>query len=99
MAIRLVKTLQTVNYTLYIKTTVQLLTQESVSVRLKFYQSQGHYQDDFLPIIEKQVTITADNVLQIMQAFYPGNEQIYTQAIEQYLVQAVGYYQGGAIYP
>lgn len=100
MAISLTKTLQSVSYTFYIRTTVQQHIPGAMVVTIeKFYQSLGHYNDSFVPIIEKQHVITAANVLSIMENNYPGNDTIYIPAIEQYLVQAVGYYQGGAVVP
>jgi hypothetical protein len=99
MAIELVKTLQTVAYTLYIKSNIRLIQTdpETVEVNQDIYQSVGHFTDGFTPMITKVVSITDTNVIVAVKALLGSNYTSAVSAAEQYLVGAVAYYADGEI--
>ena len=99
MAISLVKTLQTVQYTLYIVSSVRLTLAdpETVEVCQNIYQSAGHYSDGFTPIIKRDVTITDTNAVIAIKAVLANNYNSAVTAAEQFLIGAVAYYQDGEI--
>lgn len=99
MAISLVKTLQAVEYTLYIISDVRLTQQnpETVEVSQNIYQSNGHYSDEFTPLITKTVVITDTNAIVAIKALLSSNYTSAVSAAEQFLIGAVAYYADGEI--
>lgn len=95
MAIELTKTLQTVEYGLYLKTGMRLLTATMVVVEMKGYQSQGHYTDGFLPIISKIENITDLTTVQAFAGSYASTVGL--AAAEAWLIANVAWYSGGAV--
>jgi hypothetical protein len=99
MAIALTKTLQTIGYNLYITNSIRLLFVPELAIEMiqNVYESEGHYTDEFLPIIYKVVSITdgetVSEILALLGPNYPG--AIITA--EQYLIDNVGYYTGGSV--
>jgi hypothetical protein len=99
MAISLVKTLQSVEYTLYIISSIRLTQSEpeSVEVTQSIYQSVGHYTDGFTSMIAKSVMITDENAVVAIKALLGSNYTSAVSAAEQFLVGAVAYYADGTI--
>lgn len=98
MAISLAKTLQTVSYTLYIVSSIKLISPSShIQVSQNVYESSGHRTDSFLPIISKTVTITDSTAISAIVALLGPNYPGAITLAEQYLVDNVAYYSGGTV--
>lgn len=99
MAIALTKTLQAVEYNLYIVTSIRLVLTipTVVQVSQDIYQSAGHYTDDFTPMIHKDIDITSSDAVVAITALLSSNYSAAVTAAEQYLIGAVAYYSGGEI--
>lgn len=98
MPIQLTKTLQGQQYTLYIITTVEFIDESrALSVVQNIYQSQGHFDDDFLPIIRKRATVTNNTIVRSIRAVLRENYATAVALIETFLVNNVQYYQGGSV--
>lgn len=96
MPIILRKTLQTVVYDLYIVTDINL-TPNGVQLLQNFFQSKGHFNDDFLPIIRKRLNIQNQNIIRVIRALIGENQKAALLAIENFMVQNIPYYQGGIV--
>lgn len=98
MSIILQKTLQGVVYTLYIKTTVNL-SEENKRIYLiqNIWQSKGHFTDDFLPIIRRNLDTANTNIISVIRALLKDNHTAAILAIETFLVQNIPYYEGGIV--
>lgn len=99
MAIQLTKTLQSVEYTLYIISSIRLTQEnpETIQVSQDIYQSSGHYGDSFSPIIIKSIDITDTNAVVAIKALLGSNYTSAVTAAEQFLIGAVAYYSNGQI--
>lgn len=99
MAIQLSKTLQGTTYTLYIITQLALRQgeQETIRVAQDFYESKGHFDDDFLPIIRKEVTVTNQQRVNSIKLLLRENYAEALSVAENFLVNNVAYYQGGTV--
>lgn len=103
MPILITKTLQGELYNLYILTEFSLnQRRESVDLRLKIYRSKGHFQDEFLPIIQKQFTITNRQFIRAITAVIDnngGSYDIVLNIIETELVSRFAYLNGAVVEP
>jgi hypothetical protein len=97
MAINLIKTLQSVQYNLYIKTQVNITHDGSVVIMQDFFQSKGHYQDDFYPIIRKRQIITNPTRVNSIKAALKDDYNEAVNLVEAFLIQNVAYYTGGVV--
>ena len=99
MAIEITKTLQAVEYVLYIITKIDIDNSEDfgLSISQDIYQSQGHYTDEFLPIIRKYPTVSSRNARVAIRAVLQEDYNSAVQATEQFLITAGGFYEGGEI--
>lgn len=101
MPIQLSKTLQGVTYLLYITTEIKVERQQdnlhSVRVVQLFYESKGHFDDSFLPIIRKEITITNQQRVNSIIALLRDSYSEALSVAENFLVNNVAYYQGGTV--
>lgn len=97
MPIQLAKTLQTVDYTLYIITDIDLPGSDRVLINQRIYQSKGHFDDDFLPIILKRQVITNQARVNTIRMLIRTNYDEAINAVETFLTANVPYYQGGVV--
>jgi len=98
MAILLTKTLQTVMYNLYIKTELNIVEQDNRLYLIQnIYQSKGHFDDDFLPIIRRRFNTANPNIIRIVRSLMREDFPSAVLAVETFLVQNVAYYQGGSV--
>lgn len=97
MAIELVKTLQTVAYTLYIVSVIRVNLDGNVEISQSIYESSGHYSDGFLPIITKTVIISDSTALTAMFAILGSNYNGAIMIAEEYLIDNDAYYATGSV--
>jgi hypothetical protein len=98
MAIILTKTLQTIEYDLYILTTI-LNPFYTIGLTLDqyTYASEGHFNDGFLPIIRRNVQITDGGTVTTITALFYSDPNGAVEAAETYLVANDAYYAGGSV--
>ena len=98
MPITLAKELQGVMYSLYILTQIRLHPSEtSVDITQVMYQSKGHFDDNFLPIIRREVTITNPQRVNTIKTIIKQDYKEAIYIVENFLVSNVGYYDGGVV--
>jgi hypothetical protein len=99
MPISLPKVLQGTSYTLYIITEIGLFLTpvESIRIKQRFYQSKGHYDDGFVPIILKEVTVTNQQRVNTIKLLLRENYAEALSVAENFLVNNVPYYEGGTV--
>lgn len=95
MAIALEKTLQTVSYDLYIKSSVMFLSPTLLVLETRVYQSEGHYTDGFVPMILRQEVISASATISAFAGNYSSVPGI--AAAEAWFVANVAWYSGGVV--
>ena len=100
MPITLAKTLQSVPYTFYITTAARLFDAGGtafVEIKQKFYQSKSHFDDGFVHIVEKDVKITNEQRVATIRLLLRTDYKEALSVVENFLVNNVGYYQGGIV--
>lgn len=99
MPIVLNKTLQGKTYTLYIISSARLQGSEGVAVEIQqtIYESKGHFDDGFLPIIKRDVLVTNQQRVNTIKTLLRQDYEEAISIIENFLVNNVPYYQGGSI--
>ncbi len=97
MAIVVSKTLQGVEYMLYFTTEVKQTEGDTIRLVLTGYQSEGHFNDDFLPIIQKSPVVKNKNRAESVIALYEKNYKEAVELIESFLVGNVPYFVGGVV--
>lgn len=97
MPITLTKTLQSEEYNLYLIIEPIAIVGSRFIVAVNGYRSQGHYQDNFTPLIVKRETIDSQTLVLAYRALAPFNMVAAVQAIESYMVQSIAYYLGGSV--
>jgi hypothetical protein len=97
MPITLTKTLQTVEYDLYMKTIIAAALPTFVVASLDIYESSGHCDDGFVAIIKKQQSITDSATVATVLVNRFTNQPVAIAAIENYLVANVAWYSGGIV--
>jgi hypothetical protein len=63
----------------------------------EIYQSVGHYNDDFTPMIHRELNIANTDAVVAITALLSSNYNAAVTAAEQYLIGADEYYTGGEI--
>lgn len=97
MAISLDKTLQTVEYSLYILPEFILVLPTLAVVKMKAYQSQGYYDDKFVHIVERVENISdAATCSAIYNGYYMDYASCLT-ALQNYLINNISWYSGGSV--
>lgn len=99
MAIELIKTLQGKDYILYIVTNMRLeaSTESAIEIHQKIYESKGHFDDGFVPIILKNVVVTNQQRVNTIKLLLGQNYDEAISVVENFLVNNVAYYQGGTV--
>ena len=101
MPILLTKTLQGTEYDLYVLVMdlMPITDMNIISVTVKFWESQGHYEDYFLPMLMKGEMIYGDSStdLPILDSSGILDYMANYNYVEQYLVDMIEYYSGGII--
>lgn len=98
MSITLSKTLQSRSYVLYIRSELKLVDRDnSINLIQDIYESKGHYDDGFLPIIRKRLQTNNINIVRIVRSLVTNDLSSAILAVETFLVQNVPYYQGGSV--
>jgi hypothetical protein len=98
MAITITKTLHGVEYANLYSTVEPLADIGSLAVfQCRVYQTLGHYQDGFLPIIAKQEVITNQPALMAYRSLALTDQAAAIAAIEAYIIAQPGFHQGGVV--
>jgi hypothetical protein len=98
MPITTTKTLHGVEYVGLYSTIEPIADIGSLAVfDCKVYQTVGHYQDGFLPIIFKREVITNQPALMAYRSLSPTDYPAAIAAIEAYIVGQAGFHQGGVV--
>lgn len=95
MSIAVTKTLQTVEYDLYVRSNVVFLTVGLVVVNIDVYESEGHHTDGFVPMIKRTEVITDAGTVASFDDSYASTVGI--TAAETWLVANVAWYSGGVV--
>lgn len=98
MAITLTKTLQGTEYADLYSVCEPMTDIGTLAVfGCKVYQSEGHYNDGFLPLVSKQEVVTDSSTLTTYRSFVPTDMPAAIATIEQYIVTQPGFHQGGTV--
>lgn len=95
MAIALTKTLQAVEYDFHIVSMVQWLSATLVVLQAEAYQSEGHYNDGFVPMIVRRETINHAPTAASFGGVYSSSVGMATA--EAWLIANVAWYSGGSV--
>jgi len=97
MAIILHKILQDQVFDLYMKTEIALTNQNNVRVVQKVYESKGHFEDDFLPIILKSTVVSNAQRVNTIKLLLANDYEEAVSVVENFLVNNIPYYNGGVL--
>lgn len=97
MAIILRKILHEQVYMLYIKTEIALTAQDNIRVVQKIYESKGHFDDEFVPIIVRAVVVSNPQRVNTIKLLLKASYAEAVSVVENFLVNNAPYYTGGTL--